>query len=112
MRASTYFDSAKILSDHTKSEKMWSRLIKFVDESNITSFGDACIDDANELTSRLSQKTLHADRLEGDNPFALKATGERVRVIRLLPVLCREDIPIVKCIGLNYMKHSMQLIRA
>ncbi|KAF7535384.1 hypothetical protein G7054_g5459 [Neopestalotiopsis clavispora] len=84
---------------------MWSRLIKFVDDSGVTGFGDACIDDVSELTTQLSQGTLHANRLEGDSPFALKVTGDRVCVVRLLPVLSREDVPIVKCIGLNYMKH-------
>jgi len=84
----------------------WSRLIRFSDGSGRTDFGEPCIEKAEDLMSLLERRELHAIRLEGDSPFSLTRTAERVRVERLLGVLRAEDVPVIKCIGLNYVKHS------
>src|SRR3954470_1849131 len=46
-----------------------------------------------------------ATRLEGENLFSLRATGERVKVEKLLSPLVPTDI---LCIGLNYKDHAAE----
>ena len=85
---------------------VWSRLIRFVDESGSATFGDPCIEKSDDLKTLLDRHELYAFRLEGHDPFELTQTGERTKVERLLGVLNKEDVPVFKCIGLNYVKHS------
>jgi hypothetical protein len=84
----------------------WSRLIRFVDEEGKTSFGEPDIDNIEQLESRLQDGSLYAHELVGQDPFSLTAGSRRLRVKELLPILTPEDVPIIRCIGLNYMKHS------
>lgn len=84
----------------------WSRLIRFVADEDNVSFGEPCIERAAELVEKLELGQLHAAELVGDNPFALSATGKQLHVKRLLGILTPADVPIIRCIGLNYMKHS------
>jgi hypothetical protein len=84
----------------------WQRLIRFEDESGHERFRDPCIDHADDLYTSLQKKELLAHVYDGGGPFALSKTGEKWTVKRLLKVLEPTDVPIVKCIGLNYMKHS------
>jgi hypothetical protein len=85
----------------------WSRLIRFVDDAGRTTFGDPCIDKAEDLITLLQRRELHAIVLTGSDPFALSRTDDKTRVARLLGVLGEEDVAVFKCIGLNYVKHSM-----
>ncbi|EXJ96305.1 hypothetical protein A1O1_01431 [Capronia coronata CBS 617.96] len=85
---------------------VWSRLIRFVEESGNTTFGDPCIDKSDDdLITLVNRRQLYAIRLSGNDPFALTRTNERTRVDRLLGVLTEEDVSVFKCIGLNYVKH-------
>lgn len=84
----------------------WQRLIRFVTESGVTTYGDPCIDQKDNVEDLVARKELFAIRLEGNDPFQLTRTDERVRVERLLGVLGAENVSIIKCIGLNYVKHS------
>ncbi|MAD86692.1 MAG: hypothetical protein CL912_27360 [Deltaproteobacteria bacterium] len=84
----------------------WARLIRFVDTKGVTSFGEPCVEHAEDLIKSLASQTLFALKLEGSDPFALSAPGEKVQVQSILEVLKPTDVPIIKCIGLNYMKHS------
>ena len=84
----------------------WSRLIRFIDDNDRTVFGEPCIENASELNAKLETGDLFAKELKGDDLFNLSAPGEKIHVKKLAGVLTSEDVPIVKCIGLNYMKHS------
>lgn len=84
----------------------WARLIRFVDTKGVASFGEPCIEHAEDLVKSLASQTLYALKLEGSDPFALASPGEKVQVQSILEVLKPTDVPIIKCIGLNYMKHS------
>ena len=85
----------------------WSRLIRFVNESGNVVFGDPEITDISQLNLRISEGSLVARELVGDDIWSLKPGSVTHQVKRLLPVLTPEDVPIVRCVGLNYMKHSM-----
>ncbi|KAI9879910.1 MAG: hypothetical protein M1830_006577 [Pleopsidium flavum] len=84
----------------------WSRLIRFLDDEDNVRFGEPIIEKAAELVKKLEQRQLHAMQLVGDNPFALSASGEQLHVKRLLGVLTPADVPIIRCIGLTYIKHK------
>lgn len=86
----------------------WQRLIKFVDSQGQTRYGDPIIDHADELAEKLESKTLKARVLEGSNIPDLRLTGSEADVVELVGPLTPADVPIVKCIGLNYMKHSKE----
>jgi hypothetical protein len=85
---------------------MWKRLIRFEAADGVVCFGDPCVSSAEELTANLEAGSLLAKQLEGHSPFHLVATDKEVPVKRLLGVLTADDVPIVKCIGLNYKAHS------
>jgi hypothetical protein len=84
----------------------WQRLIKFIDPQGQTRYGDPIIDNADELAAKLESKTLKAKVLEGSSILDLQLTGSEADVAELVGPLTPADVPIVKCIGLNYMKHS------
>jgi hypothetical protein len=84
----------------------WSRIIRFLNDEDKIVFGEPDIKTTTELVEKCQAKTLYASELEGNSPFALSPTGRNVHVQQLLEVLTPADVPIVRCIGLNYMKHS------
>ncbi|KAK1470139.1 5-carboxymethyl-2-hydroxymuconate isomerase [Colletotrichum cuscutae] len=64
----------------------WNRLIRFVDDNDVEHFGEPEVQDEPEITSLLEK-------------------SERVHVKALRPLLTPKDVPIIRCIGLNYVKH-------
>jgi hypothetical protein len=85
----------------------YSRVIRFRAEDSKTYFGEPEVGSADELDQKLDDKALYATIIDGTSPFTLSATpGERVKVEEILPLLLPEDVPIVRCIGLNYIKHG------
>lgn len=87
----------------------WERLIRFEDSTGTVRFGDVIIsnDDSSSLSVLAARGELKARCLQGSNIFSLSPSAETVQVKKLLPPLSPSDVPIVKCVGLNYMKHSM-----
>lgn len=86
-------------------------LIRFEDESGQERLGEPQVEDADEMLAALQEEKLVAQAFRGTNAFDLSSHKDSpVRVKRLLPVLRPADVPIVKCIGLNYMAHSRLLV--
>lgn len=79
----------------------WKRLIRFEDESGAQAFGEPDINNVDEFYFSLSNESLSANVLQGDNIFTLQDTKKRVRVKKLLPILTPDNVPLIKCIGLN-----------
>lgn len=91
----------------------FSRLIRFRDQHGKERFGEPVINDADELLERLQTNELYATVLEGTGPFDLtltSSTERKVKVTEILPILQPSDVPLVRCIGLNYIKHSKSSI--
>jgi hypothetical protein len=107
-----FFSTIKIIVIYSQTasnyllKMAWSRIIRFLNDEDRIVFGEPEIKTVTELVEKCQAKTLYASELEGNSPFALSPTGRKVRVQRLLEVLTPADVPIVRCIGLNYMKHS------
>jgi hypothetical protein len=85
----------------------WSRLIRFLDDEDQVCLGDAAANSAQDFTSLLESGNLTAEQLAGTDIFNAKPTGEIVHVKSLLGPLIPQDVPIIRCVGLNYAKHSM-----
>ena len=85
----------------------WSRLIRFEDEDGSGYFGEPDIENAEQLSTFLEENQLYAFELSGSSPFDLSAErGARKRVKALRGILEPNNVPLIKCVGLNYMKHS------
>lgn len=87
----------------------WQRLIRFQDAKGQTKFGEPIIDGADDLLAHLHNGNLKAKEYHGSNAFDLQATGNELEVSKILPILLPEDVPIIKCIGLNYINHSRSI---
>ncbi|KAK2047186.1 hypothetical protein LZ31DRAFT_539833 [Colletotrichum somersetense] len=83
----------------------WNRLIRFVDDNGVEHFGEPQIQDESEFATLLEKGDLWAVVYDGTSPVAHLVKGERVHVKELKPLLTLEDVPIIRCIGLNYVKH-------
>lgn len=84
----------------------WNRLIRFVDHNGTTRFGEPCIESEQQLADHLNKGDLWATELKGSSPVGAMTRGDKVHVRALQHVLAPTDVPVVRCIGLNYMKHS------
>lgn len=84
----------------------FERLVRFEDEAGQSRYGEPIISSVHDLDEVVSQGTMEATVWEGSNLFSLAPTTQVVKVKKLLPLLTAEDVPIVKCVGLNYIKHS------
>jgi hypothetical protein len=85
----------------------WNRLIRFVDDNGKETFGEPCVESEQELTERLSKNELYAVEYKGDTPIAATAKGDKIHVKALSNLFEPSDVPIIRCIGLNYQAHSM-----
>ncbi|KIX93002.1 uncharacterized protein Z520_11275 [Fonsecaea multimorphosa CBS 102226] len=88
----------------------WQRLIRFEDTEGRTHFGEPVIDgDAIvDIDEVLQSPALRAEVYVGTSIFSLNKGIKIVGVKKILPLLSAADIPIIKCIGLNYMKHIQE----
>jgi hypothetical protein len=91
----------------------WSHLIRFQNGHNIYC-GDAVFPEGTDPTDVVSiakSGRLKARVIEGeDNPVSLESTARLtdsvLPVQKLLSPLTRDQVPIIRCIGLNYVEHS------
>jgi hypothetical protein len=86
----------------------FSRLIHYRDSEGQEYFGEPDIENADDLIVNLQKDNLYASVLDGTGPVELSsASGTKKKVAEILPILEPAQVPIIKCIGLNYIKHSM-----
>lgn len=90
----------------THTMASWSRLVRFQAADGVEKLGDLLVKDEQDLANKLQNNDLQAVELQGTNLFGPLTRGNAVGVQKLLPVLRKSDVPIIRCIGLNYMKHS------
>lgn len=90
----------------------WDRLVRYVSAKDGSArYGDPIVDsktadiDALALSGKLEVKVLEGS-VKDAGLFGLKATGEKDTVEKLLGPLTPGDVPIVRCVGLNYKTHS------
>jgi hypothetical protein len=89
----------------------WKRLIRFEATDGRTLRGEPILPSEDFDLGDVTESTkLKAKVITGDDIFdttgKTKVTDEEVTVKKLLGPLTREDVPVLRCIGLNYAKHS------
>lgn len=86
----------------------WQRLIKFEDSQGKVHYGDPFVDGNETIATEdlLRSSSLRAKCYSGTSPFSVAITNQVADVKKILPLLHPDDVPIVKCIGLNYTEHS------
>lgn len=92
----------------------WERVIRFVSDNGRILKGEPLLpSDEYQLGRESEPKNLRARVIVGDDIFsesgACHVSDETVSVKRLLSPLAAEEVPILRCVGLNYVKHSMYL---
>ncbi|KAL1962637.1 hypothetical protein VTN77DRAFT_9351 [Rasamsonia byssochlamydoides] len=95
----------------------WKRLIRFEATDSRVLRGEPIIpSDDLDIGFVTEETALQARVITGDDPYDVsgktKVTDEIVTVKRILGPLAREDVPIVRCVGLNYAKYIRESGRA
>jgi len=88
----------------------WTRLIRFVATDGRTLRGEPVLPSEDfDLGNVTEADKLKAKVITGDDIFdttgKTKVTDEEVTVKKILGPLTRDDVPVLRCIGLNYAKH-------
>lgn len=89
----------------------WNRLIRFVANDGKIYRGEPIVSDSNYDVGKLfaAGETIKAKVVVGENIFTdAKVTDEVLEVKKLLGPLTADDVPLIKCVGLNYMKHIQE----
>ena len=89
----------------------WERMIRFVAADERLLRGEPIMPSPNfDLGKPTVGTKLRAKIITGSDLFdttgQTKVTDEIVDVERILGPLTQEEVPILRCIGLNYAKHS------
>jgi len=89
----------------------WQRLIRFESTDGKVLYGEPILPSADFDLGTITEKAeLKAKIIEGSDLFDIsgktKVTEQTATVKKLLGPLAQSDVPIVRCIGLNYAKHS------
>ena len=88
----------------------WNRLVRFVASDGNTYYGEPIVTSEDVTVDQLAtQGTLEAKIISGDilSDNAV-VTDQVAKVTKLLAPLAQSEIPIFKCVGLNYKAHSKQ----
>lgn len=88
------------------SPQSWTRLLRFLDDDGNETFGEPVIGTEKELDELVARNDLYAIEYKGHSPVSQLAKGDEIHVKEVLNLLQPSDVPIIKCIGLNYIKHS------
>lgn len=91
----------------------WNRLIRYVSaRDGSIKYGEPILTEGEknpDIDALALAGGLKVKVLQGENPIVAKPTGEEDEVKKggLLGPLTPKDVPIVRCVGLNYRTHSM-----
>lgn len=91
---------------------VWERLIRFVATDGRVLKGEPILPSQDFDLGRVTKSTkLQARVIQGEDVYdttgKTKVTDEIVTVKKLLGPLAQGDVDILRCVGLNYAKHSM-----
>lgn len=89
----------------------WNRAIRFISADGRVLRGEPILPTADfDIGLAGHEDDLKAKVIVGHDLFdttgATFVSGEVVKVAKILGPLERNDVPMVRCVGLNYLKHS------
>jgi hypothetical protein len=89
----------------------WTHLVRYSSTANgPVKYGEPILSQAGDIGKLARDDQLKVKRLLGSDPFLLEKTDVVETVYRLYGPLEPKDVPIVRCIGLNYKTHSKKLL--
>jgi hypothetical protein len=100
---------APLSSAMSQADFRWKRLIRFRDETGTVRYGEPQLEESQDLLELWkADHSIPITAYKSTNPFEITNRSETVSasVKEILPILESNDVPVIKCIGLNYMKHS------
>ena len=92
----------------------WTRLIRYISSKDgQTRLGDPIVSSSEDpksidIDALALSGNLKVKILSGPTPVSAKPTGEEDTVKALLGPLTPKDVPIIRCIGLNYKTHILE----
>lgn len=93
----------------------WDRLVRYIPtgDSATVRYGEPIVASSDSaLVAQLADEgKLRVKVLEAAHPLDAKPTGAVEGVKKLLGPLEPADVPIIRCIGLNYKSHSKRATR-
>jgi hypothetical protein len=92
-----------------KQQVSWDRLVRYVTkDGQQIRYGQPCLkhDQADQVAQLADQGRLRVLVFEGSDPFSASPSNETEVVGKLLGPLEPRNVPIIRCIGLNYKTHS------
>lgn len=100
-----------VQTEERNMKPIWTRLIRFETEDGRILRGEPILPSEDyDLGALKTSDRLEAKVLEGTDIFDVSGqttfTGEKAIVKRLLGPLTQADVPILRCVGLNYATHS------
>ena len=85
----------------------WTRLVRYTSsEGGPVKYGEPILAQNADIGQLAREGKLQVKQLSGNNPFQLETTSVTETVFRLYGPLEPKDVPIIRCIGLNYKTHS------
>jgi hypothetical protein len=89
----------------------WQRLIRFVSTDDKILYGQPILPSPDfDLGQVTETDQLKANIIQGDDIYdtsgKTRVSNDIATVKRILGPLDESDVPVVRCIGLNYAKHS------
>lgn len=96
------------MSESSNTKVCWERLIRFVSTDGRVLHGEPILPSPDfDLGDTTAETNLQAKVISGDILDAgSKVTDEVATVQQLLGPLTKDDVPILRCVGLNYLTHS------
>lgn len=90
----------------------WTRAIRFIAADGRVLRGEPILSNPSVDIGKLTDKDqLKAKVIVGDDLYdesgKTSVSDEVVAVKKLLGPFAQADVPIIRCIGLNYLRHSM-----
>ncbi len=89
----------------------WERLIRFVGEDGQVYLGEPLLDDDSSVNQQAADGELRAKVLEGDLFDENAKLAKEIKVVKLLSPLTSTEVPIVRCVGLNYVEHGLSHLK-
>lgn len=85
----------------------WDRLVRYVSaKTGQVRYGDPLLSSEADIDQLAAEGTLKVRVLKGSTWISATSTDEIDEVKELLGPLTPQDVPIIRCTGLNYRSHS------
>lgn len=90
-------------------EIAWSRLVRYIGPDGEIRYGEPVLPQADDgqIDFDLNEDKLQVRVYEGNSALSARPTERFEQVHKLLGPLSFTEVPIIRCIGLNYRTHSM-----